>query len=182
VDLRGGGWLDSGEFVFLGADPRDAEDEIDVPWIIEKAGDAVIRYGINWLLIDPWNQLEHRRVRESVEEYQERALRQLSRFRRSFGCGVTVVAHPTKDVKDRTGKLRVPGLYDVSGSAHWYNAPDHGVVLDRSDASGSFVKVIVRKSRFAKSGVAGEAGLRFDAKRGRYAEVMQEDRRNDDAA
>jgi hypothetical protein len=44
------------------------------------------------------------------------------------------------------------------------------------------VKVIVRKSRFAKSGVAGEAWLRFDAKRGRYAEVMQEDRRNDDAA
>jgi twinkle protein len=164
-------WIEEG-FVFIGSDPREAEDETDVAWIIEKASDAVIRHGINWLLIDPWNQLEHRRNRESQEEYQERALRELNRFRRSFQCGVIVVAHPTKDVKQRDGKLRTPGLYDVSGSAHWYNAPDHGVVIDRPDASGTATKVIIKKSRFAKAGHTGEAWLRYEAERGRFVATL----------
>lgn len=164
-------WIEE-NFVFIGCDPREAEDEIDVPWLIEKASDAVIRYGINWFLIDPWNQVEHRRNRESTEEYQERALRELNRFRRSFGCGVIVVAHPTKDVKGRDGKLRTPGLYDVSGSAHWYNAPDHGIVVDRPGLSSPEVKVMVKKSRFAKSGHVGEAWLRYDHESGRFASML----------
>ncbi len=177
-DAAADAWIEE-NFVFLGADPRDAEDEIDVAWIIEKASDAVIRHGINWLLIDPWNQLEHRRNRESVEEYQERALRELNRFRRSFGVGVIVVAHPTKDVKGRDGKIRTPGLYDVSGSAHWYNAPDHGVVVDRRDGAGNRVKVIIRKSRFAKSGHVGEAWLRFDNEEGRYVATLPPEDKGD---
>lgn len=160
-------WIEE-NFVFIGSDPRDIEDEADVAWLLEKGGDAVVRYGINWLLIDPWNQLEHRRNRESIEEYQERALRDVNRFRRSFQCGVIVVVHPTKDVKGKDGKLRMPGLYDVSGSAHWYNAPDHGLAVHRTDGGGTSVQVAVLKARFSKSGHAGTAWLRFNPERGRY--------------
>jgi twinkle protein len=160
-------WIEA-NFIFLASDPRAEEEEIDMRWIVERSSDAVIRYGVNWVLIDPWNQIEHRRNRESVEEYQERALRELNRFRRSFACGVIVVAHPTKDVKGRDGQLRTPGLYDVSGSAHWYNAPDHGIVVDRPNGAGTLVRIIIRKSRFAQSGHAGEAWLRYDPERGRY--------------
>jgi len=161
------GWIEA-NFIFIGSNPRVADDEVDVPWLIEKASDAVVRYGINWLLIDPWNQVEHRRNRESVEEYQERALRDLKRFRSSYGCGVIVVAHPTKDVKGKNGEIRTPGLYDVSGSSHWYNAPDHGIVVERRNTSGTDVRVMIKKSRFAKSGHTGEAWLRYEADRGRY--------------
>jgi twinkle protein len=164
-------WIQE-NFLFLGSDPRDQDEEIDVDWIIEKASDAVIRHGINWLLIDPWNQLEHRRNRESIDEYQERALRSLNRFRRSFGCSVIVVAHPTKDIKQRDGKVRTPNLYDVSGSAHWYNAPDHGIVVDRPDSSGYHVRVCVKKARFAKSGHVGEGWLKFNPETGRYAATL----------
>ena len=44
----------------------------------------------------------------------------------SSECGVFVVSQPTKDVKKADGKIRVPTLYDGSGSSHWYNAADHG--------------------------------------------------------
>lgn len=161
-------WIED-RFLFLDEDPRDEADEIDLDWVIDKASDAVIRYGIRWLLIDPWNQLEHRRSRESTEEYQERAIRTLKRFAKSYGCGVIVVAHPTKDVKDhKSGKLRTPGLYDISGSAHWYNAADHGVVIDRPDTQSSEVRVCIKKSRFKSGGMPGEAWLRYDSASGRF--------------
>lgn len=168
-DEEADAWIEE-KFVFIGADPRTAEQEVDAEWMVEKAGDAVIRYGINWLLIDPWNQLEHKRKRsESVEEYQERQLREFNRFRRSFGCSVMIVAHPTKEVKQRDGTVRVPNLYDIAGSAHWFNAPDHGLVVDRPDMTRPEVRVLVKKVRFMPdSGMPGEAWLRFNAKSGRF--------------
>lgn len=165
-------WIEE-NFVWISSNPRTAEEEVDAEWLIEKAGDAVIRHGITWMLIDPWNQLEHKRTgRESITEYQERQLRAINRFRRSFGVGVVIVAHPTKAVMGRDGKVRTPGLYDIDGSAHWYNAPDHGVVVDRPNIAGSKVRIIVRKSRFRESGVAGEAWLDFDQKGGRYSSAV----------
>jgi hypothetical protein len=53
-----------------------------------------------------------------------------SRFARQYGLVVIVVAHPTKDV-GRDGKARPVTLYDIEGSAHWFNKCDHGVVITR---------------------------------------------------
>ena len=153
-------WVDD-NFIFMASNPA-SDEVVDVDWLIEKGSDAVIRYGVNWMLVDPWNQVEHRRDREGVEEYQERALRAINKFRRSFQCGVIIVAHPTKEVKGKDGKLRVPGLYDISGSAHWYNAPDHGLVVHRPNGSGRYCQVHVLKARFARSGHNGFAWLRFE--------------------
>ena len=42
--------------------------------MIDRAEDAVIRYGVRWLLIDPWNQVKHKRGKsESEADYQCRA-------------------------------------------------------------------------------------------------------------
>jgi twinkle protein len=164
-------WIEE-QFMFLDQDPRE-EEMIDVEWVIEKAQDAVIRYGIKWLLIDPWNQLEHSRGRLSLEEYQEQAIRSLKRFAKAWGVGVMVVAHPTKDVKDKSGQIRTPTLYDIAGSAHWYNAADHGVVIDRPDTAGNETRVIVKKSRFKRGGVPGEAWLKYDETRGRFSPLAK---------
>jgi twinkle protein len=43
---------------FIDQDPRDEEEEATLEWVLERAADAVVRYNINWLLIDPWNQLD----------------------------------------------------------------------------------------------------------------------------
>ncbi len=155
-------WIDE-NFVFIDQDPS-CDDRMDVAWIIEKASDAVIRYGIRWLLIDPWNQIQHKRDKgESTVEYQERAIFELKQFGKRFGVGIVVVVHPTKDVKDhRTGKVRVPGLYDIDGSAHWYNAPDHGIIIDRPDMASNLVLIHVKKSRYREGGVCGVAALRYN--------------------
>ena len=148
-------------FVFVDQDPREEEEDADLDWIIERAEDAVIRYGVRWFLLDPWNQVEHKRQRnESMEEYQCRAIRALKRFAKSFDCGVIVVVHPTKEVKLPSGEIRTPTLYDCSGSAHWFNAADHGIVIMR-DTTTNVAEVSVEKSRYREAGIPGTQPLRL---------------------
>ena len=154
-------WIEN-TFCFIDQDPREEDEEATLDWLIEKAGDAVVRYGVDWFLLDPWNQVEHRRDRgESESDYQGRAIRALKRFARSFDCGVIVVAHPTKEVKLPNGEIRVPTLYDIAGSAHWYNAADHGVIV-AGDTTTNVREIRVEKSRYRAAGVPGSAWLMLE--------------------
>jgi len=159
-------WIEEA-FVFIDQDPREEEEEATIEWILDRASDAVVRHGIDWLLIDPWNQIDHQLNRgEGGADYQRRAIKAVKRFARSYQCGVIVVAHPTKDVRDaKSGKIRMPNLYDIDGSAHWFNAADHGVVIDRPlGATSTLTKVVVPKVRFRSGGTPGEAWLEYDPK------------------
>ncbi len=154
-------WIEDA-FCFIDQDPREDEEEATIDWLIEKAANAVVRYGVDWFLLDPWNQVEHKREKsESEPDYQGRAIRALRRFARSYDCGVIVVAHPTKDVKAQNGEIRPPTLYDVSGSAHWYNAADHGVIVS-GDTTSNLRKIAVEKSRYRGAGIPGSGWLKLE--------------------
>jgi twinkle protein len=157
-------WIEK-TFCFIDQDPREEQEEATIDWLIEKAGDAVVRYGVNWFLLDPWNQVEHKRQRgESEADYQGKAIAALKRFARSYDCGVIVVAHPTKDVKLPNGEIRQPTLYDISGSAHWFNAADHGVIVC-GDTATNLREIVVEKSRYRSAGVPGSAWLKLESGR-----------------
>jgi twinkle protein len=156
-------WIEE-MFVFIDQDPREESDEATVDWLIDRAG-AVVRYGVEWFLLDPWNQVEHKREwGENESDYQGRAIRALKRFARSYVCGVLVVAHPNKDVKLPNGEIRVPNLYDISGSAHWYNAADHGLIVS-GDTTSNVREITVEKSRHRSAGVPGSGWLKLEAGR-----------------
>jgi twinkle protein len=158
-------------FVFIDNDPDDTEeDDITLEWVIDRARDAVMRYGIRVLVIDPWNEMEHARKRdESVSEYIGRAIRMLKRFGRQYEVVVIVLAHPTKDVFER-GKLRTPTLYDIDGSAHWFNKPDHGVVIERDPVANEST-VHIPKVRFEQTGYRGAIRMKFDPGSQRYEQL-----------
>jgi twinkle protein len=157
-------WIEA-MFSFIDQDPREETEEATLEWLIDRAGDAVVRHGVDWFLLDPWNQIEHKRRRgESEADYQGRAIVALKRFARSYDCGVVVAAHPTKEVKLPNGEIRQPTLYDVSGSAHWYNAADHGLVVC-GDTTTNIREVVVEKSRYRSAGVPGSGWLRLDGGR-----------------
>lgn len=156
---------------FIDHDPNDADDDdITLEWIIEKARDAVMRDGIRLLIIDPWNEVEHARKRdESTAEYIGRAIRMLKRFGRQYEVTVIVLAHPTKDIWER-GKQRTPGLYDIDGSAHWFNKPDHGLVIERA-AEANETTVHIAKVRFDETGYRGAIKMGFDVASQRYRQL-----------
>ena len=166
-------WIED-HFLFLDSDPsRRVENDEDktLDWIIDKAEEAVNRMGIRMLVIDPWNEVEHARRRdELMHEYIGRAIRMLRKFAQDKQVIVVIVAHPTKDVgKDG---MRSPGLYDIDGSAHWANKPDHGVTVFRPEDSPvtSRTQIIVTKARFADAGTTGEVSLVYN----RYVERFYE--------
>lgn len=154
-------------FVFL--NPPD--DELTVEAIITKARSAVLRHGINGIVIDPWNELDHSRPAGLTEtEYISQCLTKLRRFARECNLHVWLVAHPAKLQKDKqTGQYPVPTPYDVSGSAHWRNKADYCIAVHRDLKEGNKeVEVHIQKVRFKEIGKVGMAVLEYQYSNGRY--------------
>jgi twinkle protein len=80
---------------------------------------------------------------------------------------VIVIAHPTKEVNEK-GSVRVPTLYDVDGSAAWFNKPDHGICIHRPDPRVDESRVLIQKVRFDDTGERGEVRMAFDRRTLRY--------------
>lgn len=157
------------KFTFFHIDARNDESEQSLEWLLEKAADAVVRDGINVLLIDPWNELEHVRRREETEtQYTARAIRSLKKFAMAYDVLVIVVVHPTKS--GGTGKQSEMSLYEADGSAHWVNKPDVGLVIERDDDCDNRCVVHGRKFRFSFLGRRGATDFMYDPVTETYSE------------
>ena len=136
-------WIND-KFSFLV--PND-DDDVTLEWVLEKASAAVIQHGCKVIVIDPWNEMDHIRGYDMTQtEYTGWAIKQFKKFARKHQVHFIVVAHPTKAVK-QYGKENpdMPNLYDIEGSAHWYNKADVGVIVHRE---GTRTKVKVAKSKY----------------------------------
>lgn len=153
-------------FHFLRA---DGEEPQTVDWILQKARVLVMRYGIRGLVVDPHNEVEHRRPANMTEtEYISLILSKLKRFAASHGVHVWYIAHPRiLRAEKGSNKVPVPTLYDISGSANWANKADIGLVVHRGEEQGT-TEVYVRKCRFKWVGQQGVATLDYDKVIGRY--------------
>lgn len=151
----------------------DNEDmEMDLDALLELAKLTVRRDGTRVLVIDPWNEIEHKRRRdESETDYIGRAIRSLKSFARINDCAVIVVAHPAKP--DMTKKLTPPGLYQISGSANWANKADYGITVHTSnpDPDNWIIDVIISKVRMGLPGKRGDVSLYADWRTSGYVKA-----------
>lgn len=165
-------WIDANH-VFL---VPSEDDDADLEWVLDKMEAAVVRFGASIIIIDPWNELEHsRRNNETETEYTGRAIRALKRFAKAFRVHVCVVAHPTKSIKDGDGNYKMPTLYDIAGSANWYNKCDLGVIVHKDKLeyrNEPYTLAKVQKSRYHEViGRPGEVYMDFCNETRRFAEV-----------
>lgn len=167
-------WINE-NFVFIDYDVAiDDESDLTVEWLLKRAYDALMRYGIRGFIIDPWNEIEHARSKfENETCYINRALRQVIKFGRRHGLATFVLAHPTKDV-GKDGKSRVPTLYDIEGSAAWFNKPDFGIVVDRPDPNVDRTNIWIKKVRFEGTGARGHCVLQFNRDNSRFELLNQQ--------
>jgi twinkle protein len=135
------------------------------------------RHGVQGLLLDPWNELDHSRPGSMSEtEWCNQQLRKLKRTGWHHDVWVGLIAHPTKMYRNKqTGLYDVPTLYDISGSAAFYNKCDNGLVIvrDKGDETKP-VEVHVQKIRYQEiGGLTGDrpVRLRHDKVTGRYMEA-----------
>jgi twinkle protein len=148
------------------------EDDVSLDWVMERCATAVIRKGAQIVVIDPWNEIDHSYPKDmTLTQYTGFAIKEFRKFARHYHVHVILVAHPTKGVmlnsgKD-DGKPRMPNLYDISDSSHWYNKADLGVIVHRETEHETIIRVA--KSRYHEIlGTPGEVRAMFNQEIGRY--------------
>ncbi|NNM75040.1 AAA family ATPase [Enterovirga aerilata] len=149
-------------FAFIALDPRDDETEADVDWVLDRASDSVIRNGSDMLIVDPWNEVEHkRRPGENVADYTNSAIRKFKRFARSYDVCTMVVAHPTKAAALSAKNGDPVSLYDISDGATWANKAELGVIVHRKSPADLITEIGIKKVKFRGTGRVGEVYLNY---------------------
>lgn len=143
-------------------------DNFKLDNILAKAKSMVRKRGIKVLVIDPYNRLESEIGSRNETLYISEVLDKLTNFAQINDVLVMLMAHPTKMQKDKqTGQIMPPTLYDIAGSANFYNKADFGIVVHRDKTEGVTI-VNVAKVKFRHLGEPGRALFKYNINNGRY--------------
>lgn len=142
-------------------------DSYRVDNILEKAKYLVRRRGIKALVIDPYNRLESQQGNRSETQYISELLDKLTNFAQRNDLLIILMAHPTKQPRNKDGVVEAPTLYDISGSANFFNKADFGIVVHRNRMEDT-VEVNVQKVKFRHLGECGTALFKYNINNGRY--------------
>jgi twinkle protein len=167
--LRRGAYIEIESKLRIISNALDEALEFDIDTFLDTVRVSVLRDGVKLVVLDPWNELEHKRNRdESLTEYVGRAIRRVKAFARRHNVAFWIVAHPTKPQK---GVNQIPSLYDVSDSANWSNKADYGLVYHRPDKTVNSAQLAVVKVRMGLPGKCGVETVKFDHRNSRVNEV-----------
>lgn len=115
--------------------------------IMQNIRAEAIAHNRKWFIIDPWSRVNHAGQRELREDlYVSDTLAELHELTQELRIMVVIVAHPTKLRKTAGGDYEEASMYDISGGAHWNNAPDFGLVFHRP-YKGRYTNLIIEKLR-----------------------------------
>lgn len=160
-------WIQD-RFVFI---VPDEDDDVSLKWVMEKCAAAVLRHGVHAIVIDPWNEMDHDvQPGQTETQYTSMAIRQFRRFAKKHNVHLAMVVHPAKMSRDKNGKYAIPSLYDISGSSHWYNKTELGIVVHRGNAeAGESAQIIIAKTKYeSEIGVRGVVDVLYMPDTGRY--------------
>ena len=147
------------------------ESDFTVNQVLTSALSLVKTRGIKMVIIDPYNRLDHQYT-NSETQYISSFLDKLTMFCRLNNVLLFLVAHPRKMGKEQNGKISVPSLYDINGSANFYNKTDYGLTVYRkSDASNILVnevEIYWQKVKFKYLGHTGMSELKYNYVNGRF--------------
>ncbi|CAI0393615.1 unnamed protein product, partial [Linum tenue] len=166
---RGKQWLNDTFYLI-----RCEDDALpNIRWVLSLAKAAVLRYGVRGLVIDPYNELDHQRPPNMTEtEYVSQMLTLVKRFAQHHSCHVWFVAHP-RQLHNWIGGP--PNMYDISGSAHFINKCDNGIIIhrNRNPEAGDIdqVQICVRKVRNKVVGTIGDAYLSYNRVTGEFRDT-----------
>ncbi len=142
-------------------DDDEADEDQNLAWLKRGIIEAATRHACKWVLIDPWNEVEHMFGRGETEAvYLNRALRQVKRLGRRLQIIIGIVVHPDKASAQKD--IDTLSLYDIAGGAVWKNKADHGIVCWREQPTNltTFIKVDKSKNH-ALLGRPGTFQMKF---------------------
>ena len=171
ITLEPEAWIDA-HFVTI-QPPEDLDEAADktLDWLLERIHEAATRHDCKVILLDPWNEVEHAwGGNETETAYTGRALRQLRALARKYQLLIIIITHPSKSGGQKDDPEQM-SLYDISGSAHWANKPDHGVLIYRPKGSDETIVNVAKCRDYRKRGQPGTVSMRFDPRSATFAFV-----------
>lgn len=143
------------------------EDGYTIDNILAKAKYLIRKRGIKVLVIDPFNRIENDQdAHETETQYISKVLDKLTNFAQQNDVLIFLMAHPRKVNKDVN--KGVPTMYDINGSANFYNKADFGIIVHRERENKDYTLVRVEKVKFRHLGHLGDATFKFNVINGRY--------------
>lgn len=148
--------------------------------ILDAFKQLVFRKGINVCVIDPWNMLDHSAQRD--HSYIGRTLSEITQFCQQTKTHLFLVAHPRK-IESEGGQYKKPTLYDISGSADFFNKAYNGLIVYRNigqktSYGSDSVKIYVEKVKRKENGQLGSFEIAPDFKNGgTYKSVSEVDKK-----
>jgi twinkle protein len=134
------------------------EIDTDIDSLLAIATGLVKKRGIKVLYLNPWNWIDTTRPKDTTEtDYVSVVYTKLIKWARRYSAHIFLLAHTTKMLKDKKGKLEVPNLYSISGSANFYNKTHNGITVYR-DTATNVADVYVQK---VKAELAREGRIRI---------------------
>lgn len=141
------------------------EKDFSLTSILTQVRQLQQRYGCDFFVIDAWNKLEHKH-NDSQTDYIGRCLDELAIFCELNNVHCFLVAHPTK-IKKENGIYETPTLYNIAGSANFYNKTDNGICVYR-DFEKDIAIVYRQKIKFDHWGKEGSSEYKYDLNSKRY--------------
>lgn len=154
------------------------EDAHDLNSINERFRHLVLKKGIDGVLVDPFNQLDHiQKPYQREDQYLSEVLKDTKRFALLNNITYNIIAHP-KNPSYQEGKvLPVVDMYDIAGGAAWGNKCDQILSYHRplfhENKNSPEVQVYVQKlKRKRTGGKLGDFPLTLIWSKKRYATPM----------
>ncbi len=143
-------------------------ENLTLKGILEAFKQLVFQKGVNVLLIDPWNMLDHSAQRDF--SYIGKQLSEITQFCQQTNTHLFLVAHPRK-IESDNGVFKKPNLYDISGSADFYNKAYNGLVCYRNigqktEYKSDIVSIYVEKVKRKENGQLGQFDVAPDFRNG----------------
>lgn len=143
-------------------------ENLTLKGILNAFRDLVFQKGINVCVIDPWNMLDHSAQRD--HSYVGRLLSEITQFCQQTNTHLFLVAHPRK-IESENGRYKKPTLYDISGSADFFNKAYNGLIVyrcigERTKYNSDVVKIYIEKVKRKENGQLGDFDLAPDFKNG----------------
>lgn len=154
------------------------EDEHDINCINEKFRHLVMKKGVDGVMIDPFNQLDHlQKPYQREDQYLSEILKDIKRFALLNNVCYVVIAHPKNPSYNQDKSLPVVDMYDIAGGAMWGNKCDQILSYYRPnyhiDKNSPEVIVHVQKlKRKRTGGKPGEFPLTLVWGKKRYANPL----------
>lgn len=154
------------------------EDGHDVHSINERFRYLVLKKGVDGVLIDPFNQLDHiQKPYQREDQYLSDILKDVKRFALLNAVSYNIIAHPVKQQRDQDKSYPPVDMYDIAGGAVWANKSDNIISYYRPnhhiDKSSPEVQIYVQKlKRKRTGGQPGDFPIRMDWKIKRFVDPL----------